>query len=60
VASPKKGSVAETNAALAKRGILGGLELGRYYPELQNSMLLCATEMSRREQMDVVAEVMGA
>ena len=60
VATPRKGSPAEANAALAKRGILGGLELGKFYPELAGSMLLCATEMSKREQMDVVAEVMGA
>ena len=24
----------------------------RFYPELDGAMLLCATEMSRREQMD--------
>ena len=60
VATPAKGSAAEANAALAKRGILGGLELGAFYPELSDSMLLCATEMSKREHMDVVAEVMGA
>jgi glycine dehydrogenase subunit 1 len=60
VATPRSGSATEANAALAKRGILGGLELGGFYPELANSMLLCATEMSKREHMDVVAEVLGA
>jgi glycine dehydrogenase subunit 1 len=44
------------NEALLDRRIIGGLPLQRYYPELENSMLLCATEMSRREQMDIVAE----
>jgi len=44
------------NAALLSRRIIGGLPLQSYYPELENSMLLCATEMSRREHMDVVAE----
>jgi len=44
------------NEALLSRRIIGGLPLHRYYPELENSMLLCATEMSRREQMDIVAE----
>ncbi len=44
------------NERLLGQNIIGGLPLGRYYPELENSMLLCATEMSRREDMDSVAE----
>jgi len=31
------------------------LPLGRFYPELKNCMLLCATEMSKRQDMDLVA-----
>jgi glycine dehydrogenase subunit 1 len=46
----------QINEALLKKKIIGGLPLGRYYPELKNSMLLCATEMSRREKLDLVAE----
>ena len=46
----------QVNEALLQKKIIGGLPLGRFYPELENSMLLCATEMSRREQMDAVAE----
>jgi glycine dehydrogenase subunit 1 len=30
--------------ALASRGILGGLDLGEYYPELGHALLVCATE----------------
>jgi glycine dehydrogenase subunit 1 len=45
----------QINAALIERKIIGGLPLGRFYPELSNSMLLCATEMSRRQDMDAVA-----
>ncbi len=44
------------NQALLARRIIGGLPLGRFYPELADCMLLCATEMSRREHMDQVAE----
>ena len=49
----------DVNKALLKRKIIGGLPLGRFYPELADSMLLCATEMSRRADMDVVAEVLA-
>lgn len=45
------------NKTLLKNKIIGGLPLGKFYPELEDSMLLCATEMTRREQMDVLAEV---
>ena len=44
------------NAALLARKLIGGLPLGRFYPELAGSMLLCATETSPREAMDAVAE----
>lgn len=47
------------NAALLGSKIIGGLPLQRSYPELENAMLLCATEMSRRKQMDQVAEAFG-
>jgi len=40
--------------------IIGGLDLGRFYPELAGSMLVCATEMNRREEMDRFAEKFGA
>ncbi len=40
--------------------IVGGLPLGRFYPELADCMLLCATEMNKRSDMDVVAAAFGA
>jgi glycine dehydrogenase subunit 1 len=46
----------EVNRALLKKKVVGGLPLGRFYPELADSMLLCATEMSRRADMDVVTD----
>ena len=48
----------EINSKLLDRKIIGGLNLKRYYPELGNSMLLCATEMSKREHMDTLAEAL--
>ena len=37
------------NAKLLEHKIIGGLPLGRFYPELADCMLLCATEMTKRE-----------
>jgi glycine dehydrogenase subunit 1 len=42
---------------LLERKIIGGLPLKKYYPELGNAMLLCATEMTKRTEMDALAEV---
>jgi len=50
---------AAANKALLKKKIIGGLPLGRFYPELADGLLLCATEMSRRADMDQVAEVLA-
>jgi glycine dehydrogenase subunit 1 len=57
VASTNGRSPDAINQALLDRKIIGGLPLGRFYPELGNAMLWCSTEMSRREHMDAVAEV---
>ena len=48
--------IAEINRALEAKRIIGGLPLERFYPELRNSVLLCCTEMTRRAEMDQVAE----
>jgi len=42
-----------------KKIIVGGLPLARWYPELENSVLLWATEMTRREHMDEVAQALS-
>jgi glycine dehydrogenase subunit 1 len=47
----------QVNEMLLEKKIVGGLPLGRFYPELADCTLFCATEMSRREQMDAVAGV---
>jgi glycine dehydrogenase subunit 1 len=56
VAQADAKTVAEINRSLEGEKIIGGLPLERYYPELKNTMLLCCTEMSKRAQMDRVAE----
>ena len=44
------------NEALLEKKIIGGLAIECWYPELANGLLLCATEMSRRADMDAVGE----
>lgn len=48
--------VSEINSRLLAQKIVGGLPLQKYYPELGNAMLLCATEMVRRDHIDSVVE----
>jgi glycine dehydrogenase subunit 1 len=44
--------------ALVERGIVAGLELGKYYPELAGKYLFCVTETISKDVIDaVVAEV---
>src|SRR6266852_2157885 len=57
VASTNGRTPEQVNEALLQKKIIGGLPLKRFYPELENSVLLCATEMSRCENLDTVAEV---
>ncbi|HEY75890.1 MAG TPA: aminomethyl-transferring glycine dehydrogenase subunit GcvPA [Thermoflexia bacterium] len=40
-------------------GIIGGYDLGRDYPHLENHMLLCVTEMNPREEIDMLVEALG-
>jgi len=56
VAEARHRPPAAVNAALFARNLIGGLPLGRFYPELAGAMLLCATETSPRQAMDAVAE----
>jgi glycine dehydrogenase subunit 1 len=45
------------NEALLEEKVIGGIPLGRYYPELADCMLLCATEMTPRSAMDTLKRV---
>ena len=46
--------------ALAERaGVVAGYPLGRWYPELADSLLLCVTETHRREQVDRLVAALG-
>ena len=49
------------NEDLLAKGIVGGLALAKWYPELgENAALWCATELTTRAQMDAAAEVLAA
>lgn len=56
VVSTNGKSAHDINQELLKDRIIGGLPLDRYYPELSGCLLLCATEMSKRIDMDRVAQ----
>lgn len=51
--------VKEINDKLLQYGIIGGYDLGKDYPHLQNHMLLCVTEMNSREEIDTLVRVLG-
>jgi glycine dehydrogenase subunit 1 len=44
----------DVSAALASRDILGGIPLGRWWPDLRHSLLIAATEMNTIEEMDAL------
>jgi glycine dehydrogenase subunit 1 len=46
-------------AALARRGILGGLDLAERYPELGNALLVCATETKLGADIDAYAAALA-
>ena len=46
-------------AALARRGILGGLDLGELYPELGHALLVCATETKLGVDIDSYAAALA-
>ena len=49
----------QLNARLLENKIIGGLPLARWYPELGNATLWCATELTSREQIDQAAAVLA-
>ncbi len=49
----------EIQERLISEKILGGLDLGAYYPELENHLLFCVTEKRTREEIDRLVAVLG-
>lgn len=48
------------SAGLLEHGIVGGLPLGRFYPELADSMLFCVTEARTKEEIDALVAALEA
>lgn len=53
------GNVEKVNQELLAKKIIGGYPLAKHYPELKDTMLVCATEMTKRESMDILAEALS-
>lgn len=52
--------IAEINKALLAQKIIGGLDLGRYYPELAGCMLIAVTEKRTKADIDRLVSGMEA
>lgn len=44
---------------LLKHGVIGGLPLGKFYPDMKNCMLICVTETKTKGDLDRFAELLG-
>ena len=51
--------VSEVLDALAKRGVVGGYDLSRQYPDLGNALLVCATEMRTNDDIEQYARALA-
>ncbi|MDR7481625.1 MAG: aminomethyl-transferring glycine dehydrogenase subunit GcvPA [Armatimonadota bacterium] len=49
----------EVNARLLARGILGGLALRAWYPEMPDAWLVCVTEARTRAQIDALVDAVA-
>ncbi len=59
VVRTRKRTPAQVNRSLLGKKIIGGLELGRFYPELSDCLLICVTEQTSREEIDALCKAMG-
>jgi glycine dehydrogenase subunit 1 len=54
-----KETAAAMNERLLKEKIIGGLDLSKFYPELGNASLWCATELTTKTNIDKTFSVIG-
>ncbi len=55
-----KGDAATVLQAMAAQGVQGGVDLGAYYPELSDCILLCVTETKTEADLDRYVEVIAS
>lgn len=53
-------SVQALNDALFEKNIIGGFDLGKVSPELENHILIAVTEQRTKEEIDALVQEMGA
>ncbi len=53
------GPARDINAHLLEHGILGGYELEKDYPEMENHLLVAVTEMNTKDEIDMLCEVLA-
>ena len=51
--------VSDINAHLLEHGIIGGYDLEKSYPSMQNCMLIAVTEMNSKDEIDALVEVLA-
>jgi glycine dehydrogenase subunit 1 len=51
--------VQDINMHLLEHHILGGLDLGEYYEDLKNHMLIAVTEMNSKDDIDLLCDVLS-
>ncbi len=54
------GNLPKVQEALREKGIIAGFNLGEYYPELENCLLVCITETHGKEEIDNLAACLKA
>ena len=59
VVKPRR-APATLEAACARERLIPGLPLGRFYPELEGALLVCATEIIPRAELDRLAAALAA
>ena len=53
-----KKPICELNKKLFENGIIGGFDLGKYYPELENVIMFAVTEKRTKEEIDKLCKVL--